>query len=174
MARATATTSNGMSNTTRSTSTHPAPRQRARGRRVSRTSIVLWSTQGLLAALFLFAGSMKLVMPVEEMTKDIAFPGWFLHFIGVCEVLGALGLVLPSLSRIRPGLTPLAAAGLAVIMIGATVTTLAIGGGVGAAFPAVVGLAAAFVAYGRWWLAPQQATTRPFGPRMSGAGVASI
>jgi hypothetical protein len=113
------------------------------------TGVALWTVQGLLALLFLFAGGAKLVMPVEEMTKEIAFPGLFLRFIGVCEVLGALGLVLPGLSRIRPGLTPLAAAGLVMIMIGATVCTLAVGGGVGALFPAVVGLLAAFVAYGR-------------------------
>jgi hypothetical protein len=113
------------------------------------TGVALWTVQGLLALLFLFAGGAKLVLPVEEMTKEIAFPGLFLRFIGVCEVLGALGLVLPGLSRIRPGLTPLAAAGLAIIMVGATVSTLAVGGGAGALFPAVVGLLAAFVAYGR-------------------------
>ena len=116
-------------------------------------NIALWIAQGLLAALFLFAGGMKFVMPVEEMTKQIALPGLFLRFIGVCEVLGAIGLILPWLMRIRPGLTPLAAAGLAIIMIGATVTTLMTGDIAMALIPLMVGILAAFVAYGRWRLA---------------------
>jgi uncharacterized membrane protein YphA (DoxX/SURF4 family) len=108
----------------------------------------LWIFQGLLALLFLFAGGMKLVMPIEEMTKQMPLPGWFLRFIGVAEVLGGLGLILPSLTGIRPGLTPLAAAGLVIIMIGATVLTLVSGGVVAALFPLVTGLLLAFVAYG--------------------------
>ncbi len=114
---------------------------------------VLWIVQVLLAALFLFAGGAKLMMPIEEMTKQIAMPGWFLRFIAVAEVLGALGLVLPGLLRIRPGLTPLAAAGLVVIMVGATVVSLAIGPVAMALIPLVAGLLAAFVAYGHWRLA---------------------
>jgi DoxX-like protein len=94
-------------------------------------------------------------MPIEEMTKQLPMPGWFLRFIAVAEVLGALGLVLPGLLRIRPRLTPLAAAGLVVIMIGATVVSLMTGPPVLALIPLVVGLLAAFVAYGRWRLAPQ-------------------
>jgi len=82
-------------------------------------------------------------------------PGWFLHFIGVCEVLGALGLMLPWLTRIRPCLTPLAAAGLVIIMIGATVTTLTTGSIATALIPLVVGVLAAFIAYGRWRQTPQ-------------------
>jgi DoxX-like family len=109
----------------------------------------LWLIQGLLAALFLFAGGMKLITPVELLSAMSPFPGVFIQFIGVCEVLGAVGLILPWAIRIRPELTPLAAAGLVVIMVGATTTTLAIGGGVLALAPAVVGLLAALVAYGR-------------------------
>ena len=111
---------------------------------------VLWTFQGLLALLFLFAGGMKLVLPVEEMTKQMPLPGPFLRFIGVAELLGGLGLVLPGLTGIRPGLTPLAAAGLVIIMIGATVLSAATGGIVAALFPLVVGLLLAFVAYRRW------------------------
>ncbi len=85
----------------------------------------LWTVQGLLALIFLFAGGMKLVLPIEALTKQMPLPGLFLRFIGVAEVLGAIGLILPGLLRIRPGLTPLAAAGLVIIMIGATVLTLA-------------------------------------------------
>ena len=111
----------------------------------------LWIVQWLLALLFLLAGGAKLVMPVEAIAKQAPMlSGTFLRFIGVCEVLGGLGLILPGLLRIQPGLTPLAAAGLVIIMIGATTVTLMSGGGAQALFPAVVGLLAGFVAYGRW------------------------
>ncbi|MGA7411577.1 MAG: DoxX family protein [Bryobacteraceae bacterium] len=114
----------------------------------------LWIIQWLLALLFLFAGVMKFVMPVEEMTKQMpTMPGWFLHFIGVAEIVGAIGLVLPGLLRIRPGLTTLAAACLVVIMIGATAITIAIQGAAAAVFPFVVCLLVVFVAYGRWRVA---------------------
>src|SRR5262249_26389721 len=120
----------------------------------SKMNYALWIIQGLLALLFLFAGGMKLILPIEEMTKEIALPGLFLRFIGVAEVLGGLGLVLPGLSGIRPGLTPLAAVGLVIIMIGATVISFVTGGLATALIPLVVGLLATFVAYGRWRLAP--------------------
>lgn len=119
-------------------------------------NVALWIMQALLAALFLFAGVMKLVLPIEEMTKQMAMPGLFLRFIGVCEVLGAIGLIVPWLLRIRPGLTPLAAAGLVIIMIGATVVTLLIGDIAMALVPLVVGILCIFVAYGRWRLTPQR------------------
>ena len=116
----------------------------------------LWIVQGLLALIFLFAGGMKLVLPIEELTKQMPLPGLFVRFIGVAEVLGAIGLILPGLLCIRPGLTPLAAAGLVIIMIGATVLTLAGGAVAPALIPLVVGLLSAFVAYGRWRLAPHR------------------
>ena len=117
-------------------------------------------TDGFLAIVILFAGGAKLVLPLDKLTGPVAVPGWFLRFIGVCEVLGAIGLILPGLLRIRPGLTPLAAAGLVIIMIGATVISL-IGGEITAALVSVVvGLLAAFVAYGRWRVAPQRASHR--------------
>ena len=120
----------------------------------------LWIVQGLLALLFLFAGAMKFIMSVEEMTQQIQLPGLFLRFIGVCEILGGLGLILPSLLRIRPGLTPLAAACLIVIMIGATVISLMIGGVATAVAPFVVVLLLAFVAYGRWKVAPIRSSSQ--------------
>src|SRR3954470_779614 len=88
---------------------------------------LLWTIQVLLGVLFLFSGVMKFVMSVAEMTKEIALPGWFLHFIGICEILGGLGMILPGLLKIRPGLTPLAAAGLVIVMIGATLINLKTG-----------------------------------------------
>ena len=117
-------------------------------------NVALWIVQSLLAALFLFAGIMKLVVPLEQLAGPVAFPGWFLRFIGVAETLGGLGLILPGLLRIRPGLTPLAAAGLVIIMIGATGIGLKVGDYATALMPFVVGLLAAFVAYGRWRIAP--------------------
>ena len=109
----------------------------------------LWIIQGLLALLFVFGGGVKLVLPIEEMAKQIALPGAFLRFIGVAEVLGGLGLVLPGLTGIRPGLTSLAAAGLVIIMIGATVLSFTSGGVLAALFPFVVLLLLVFVIYGR-------------------------
>jgi hypothetical protein len=123
----------------------------------------LWIIQGLLAALFLWAGGIKLVLPLEKLTGPVQLPGLFLRFIGVAEVLGALGLILPGLLRIRPGLTPLAAAGLVIIMIGATVLTLVGGDVVLSLIPLVVGLLAAFVAYGRWRLAPLRGSSHQVG-----------
>jgi len=118
-------------------------------------NIALWIIQVLLALLFLFAGAMKFIMPIEEMTKQmpVAIPGFFLHFIGVCEVLGGLGLVLPMLLRIKPWLTPIAAVGLAIIILGAIAFSLMLGV-VQALMPFVVELLLIFVAYGRWRLIP--------------------
>jgi hypothetical protein len=114
-----------------------------------RRNVALWVVQGLLAALFLFAGGMKLITPVEVLSVMSPFPGEFIKFIGACEVLGAFGLILPCALGIRRELTPLAAAGLAVIMVGATLSTLAIGGGALSLVNVVIGLLAASVVYGR-------------------------
>jgi uncharacterized membrane protein YphA (DoxX/SURF4 family) len=113
----------------------------------------LWVVQIMLALLFLFAGVVKFTTPVEQMAKQLSMPGWFLHFIGAVEILGAIGLILPRLLGIRPALTPLAAACLVVIMIGATVVTWHLPGS-GPAIPFTTGILCAFVAYGRWRLAP--------------------
>ena len=86
-------------------------------------------------------------------------PAVFVHFIGVCEVLGALGLILPGVLRIRTQLTSLAALGLVTIMFGATMFTppdqpqLVV-------VPVGVGLLAACVAYGRWRVAPLRGSSR--------------
>jgi uncharacterized membrane protein YphA (DoxX/SURF4 family) len=119
-----------------------------------RLNVLLWVLQVLLALIFMFAGVMKFIIPVEEMTKQIAMPGWFLHFIGVSEILGAIGLVLPGILRIRTGLTPLAAAALVVIMIGATTVNLKTGQRGAALITVVVGLLLVLVAYTRRRMAP--------------------
>jgi len=126
-------------------------------------NILLWIIQVLLALLFLFAGGTKLVLPLDVLTamgspNQVHLPGLFIRFIGVCEVAGALGLLLPGIFRVRASLIPLAAAALAIIMIGATVLTV-IGDGIGPAIvPLVTGILCAFVAYGRRRLAPQSAS----------------
>jgi hypothetical protein len=122
-------------------------------------NIVLWILQILLALLFLFAGGTKFYYTIEQMRamgspNQILFSGLFIRFIGACEILGALGLILPGLLRIKPYLTVLAATGLTIIMIGAFVV-VAMGDGIGLAIPnLVIALLCAFVAYGRAKLSP--------------------
>jgi hypothetical protein len=111
--------------------------------------VALWIVQGLLAALFLFAGGFKLATPMADLARVSPLPAGFLKFIGVCEVLGALGLVLPGLFRVRRGLTPLAAAGLVVIMLGAVVVTVITQNVPSAAVPLIVGALATLVAVSR-------------------------
>jgi len=113
-------------------------------------NIFLWIVQVLLALLFMFAGIMKFRMSAEEMGANM--PGGlsmgFLYFIAVCEILGAIGLVVPWATKIMPKLTPVAAAGLLVIMVGAVVVSFPMG----AQFvvtPIVVGLLLGLIIYGR-------------------------
>lgn len=115
------------------------------------TTRLLWTAQVLLALLFAFAGVMKFVMSPEDMQQGpIALPLAFLRFIGAAEVLGALGLLLPALLHVRTELTALAASGLTVIMIGASVITVMTMGVAPALFPFIVCVIAAAVAVGRW------------------------
>lgn len=118
-------------------------------------NIVLWIIQILLALLFLFAGVTKLLpiaMPPPPPGIWIP-PMWFLKFIGVCEVLGALGLVLPGLFRRNQYLTVWAAIGLLIIMIGAVVISVPMGIAA-VVLPLITVLLCAFVAYGRSKLSP--------------------
>jgi len=121
-------------------------------KRRSRLSVILWILQVLLAALFLFAGITKLILPLEKMAGPIPLPGAFLRFLGVAETLGGLGLILPGILRIKPGLTAVAAACLLIIMIGATVMGLQTGSAV--LVPLITGLLLAVVAYARWRVVP--------------------
>ena len=111
---------------------------------------VLWVVQVLLALLFAFAGAMKFIMPMDQMTKQmpVSLSPSFIYFIGIAEILGAIGLILPRLLGIRPSLTPLAAGCLVIIMVGATWISLP-GGPAMAALPFVTGLLCIFVAWGR-------------------------
>src|SRR5262249_47894337 len=124
--------------------------------------VVLWIVQWLLALFFaLGSGAPKLFLPLDALPMPLPLPELFLRFVGVAEVLGGVRLVLPGLLRIRPGLPPLAAAGLVLVTIGATVYQLAAGQPGNAVFAVVVGLLAVFVAYGRWRLVPLRGAARP-------------
>ena len=114
-----------------------------------KANALLWTIQGVLAAVFLYAGGFKLALPLADLAKVSPLPAPFLKFVAVCEVAGAIGLILPGILKVRTGLTPLAAAGLVIIMIGATVLTVATQGVAPAVLPFVVGILAATVAYGR-------------------------
>ena len=117
-----------------------------------KNNTLLWIVQGLLAAMFLLAGVPKLVMSAQQ----VAAPGpiqlsvGFIRFIGVCEILGAIGMILPGVTGIGPGLTPVGAGGLLIIMSGATVINLIDGATALALFTAILGALAGLVAYGRW------------------------
>lgn len=115
----------------------------------TRHNALLWTVQAILALLFLFAGGFKQTMSPQALAQATGLPGAFMRFIGLAEIVGGLGLVLPGILGIKPRLTPLAAAGLVVIMIGAT-TLSAIRLGIGAAIlPAVVGILLVVVIGGR-------------------------
>jgi hypothetical protein len=125
----------------------------------------LWVAQGFLALFFVLAsGAPKFILPLvmgpDALPMPIPLPYWFILFIGTAEVLGGLGLILPPLTGIRTGLTPLAAAGLVLVTIGATVYQLASGEPGNAVFAIVMGLICATVSYGRWKLAPHRAAAR--------------
>lgn len=118
----------------------------------------LWAVQLLLAFAFAGAGMMKLTTPLEALAEKMTWiaqgPSFLPRFIGASELAGALGLVLPAATRIAPALTPLAAAGLTVVMGLAALTHVALGEFGGLVAPFVLGGLAAFVAYGRHKLAP--------------------
>jgi len=127
-------------------------------RKRSGVSIFLWILQGLLAVAFLASGFMKAATPYAQLVADPRmawvqdFSAGFIQFIGVAEILGGVGLLVPSLTRIQPRLTPLAAAGLVLIMLGAAGTHLRRGE------PFIINLVlaalAAVVVWGRWKKAP--------------------
>ena len=116
---------------------------------------VLWIVQALLGVTFLLSGASKFAMSADQMIEatkasgSVLLPIPFVRFIGACEILGGIGVVVPWLTGIRPRLTPLAAAGLVIIMIGATVLNLMSAIPAVAIATAILGLLAAFVAYGR-------------------------
>jgi uncharacterized membrane protein YphA (DoxX/SURF4 family) len=128
---------------------------RSQGTYSRKASAALWTVQTLLAVLFLFAGGFKLAVPWELMAEQmvVPLPELFVRVVAACEVLGAVGLILPGLTRIHRELTPVAAAGLLVIMVGATTISLA-ADPASAVLPLVTGALAASIVRGRiGWLA---------------------
>jgi DoxX-like protein len=128
-----------------------------------RANVTLWIVQGLLAGLFIFTGAVKLFAPLKMLQGPVAFPGWFYRFLGFAELCGALGLVLPGAFRVQRALTPIAAAGLLLIVTGATVLTLETGlGAAMAVVPFVAAILTGTVAYGRRdWLSRTESAPRP-------------
>lgn len=121
-------------------------------------NIFLWVVQVLLAAAFIMAGGMKIMTPHDALATQMTWVNFFPSFapkvIGTFEILGALGLILPSLLRIKPALTPLAALGLTLLMTGAFITHLVLGE-FGMSLPSLVlALVALFVAWGRKYKSP--------------------
>ena len=92
-----------------------------RSSRNSTLNVWLWVAQCLLAVFFLLAGGMHAFMPIEQASKFAAWiataPVALVRFIGIAELAGAIGVLLPAATRVKPWLTPLAAAGLATIML---------------------------------------------------------
>lgn len=120
--------------------------------------IGLWVVQVLLGLMFLFAGTMKATQPIAALTAAMKWPGAvpeaLVRFIGVSELLGGLGMILPAATRIKPVLTPIAAAGLVTVMILAAFFHASRGEFAALPVNAVIGGLAAFVAWGRLKKAP--------------------
>lgn len=115
------------------------------------TKIAVWIVSGVLAAFFVFVGSSKALMAWEVMEAgSMGIPVILLKIAGFAELFGAVGLILPAVTRIAPVLTPVAAAGLALTMVGATGVEIALGRPVTAVEAAVAGVLAAFVAVVRF------------------------
>ena len=120
-------------------------------------NVVLWILQVVLALMYLFAGYQKTFGNLQVVVKSIfwvlSVPAPLVRFIGISELLGGIGLVLPALLKIRPQLTALAAAGLSLIMVGANIFHLVRGEFFVLPMTFVLLILVAFVAYGRWKLA---------------------
>ena len=130
----------------------------ARGESRSALNVALWIAQLVLFTVFAVTGFAKVSMPIDRLAPMMAWvtevPPTLVRFIGVAELSGALGVLLPSLTRVHPGLTPLAALGLAVVMALATAVNFATGEMAHAPVSLVLGAIAAFVAWGRYRLVP--------------------
>jgi uncharacterized membrane protein YphA (DoxX/SURF4 family) len=127
-------------------------------------SITLWILQVLLALVFLLVGGSKVVLPMDQLTQQLPLPALWVRSIGMLEVLGGVGLVLPGVLRTLVGLTPLAAAGLSVEMVVAAMFSMSVFGVGTVAMPLVLAVLCACVAYGRWRLAPHQRANPSSGP----------
>jgi putative oxidoreductase len=114
-----------------------------------RLQVSLWVAQALLALAFLAAGAMKLLTPSDELTRSMGLSAGLIRFIGAAELLGALGLILPAVTGVKPRLSALAALGLALVMFLATCFHLMRGELSHLGPPLLLGGLAAFVVWGR-------------------------
>ena len=121
-------------------------------------NIALWIVQILLALAFVMAGTMKATQPAEKLASRMkwvnALRPQIVHLIGILEVLGAIGLILPVVTGIWPWLTPVAAIGLVLTMIGAMILHTRRGEFPNLSTNLVLLLLAAFVAVGRFVVGP--------------------
>ncbi len=120
--------------------------------------ITLWIAQVLLAGMFIMSGFMKISQPIEQLSQMLPWasqiPSGLVRFIGISEVLGGLGLILPALLRIKPQLTPLAALGLATVMLFAAIFHASRGEFSAIGMNVILSLIALFIAWGRSKKAP--------------------
>ena len=120
--------------------------------------ITLWIAQVILAAMFLMSGFMKVAQPIDKLSQMLPWAAQvseaLVRFIGIAEVLGAVGLILPSLLRIQPKLTPIAAVGLALVMLFAVAFHISRGETPGIGMNFILIAIAAFIAWGRFKKAP--------------------
>jgi hypothetical protein len=124
-------------------------------------NVGLWVLQVLLGLFMAVASGLpKLIVPTEMLPMPIPIPGPLLALIGVAEIAGGLGLILPGLLKIKPGLTPLAAAGLGLVAIGGMAYQTAAGEPGNAVFALAIVVVCAIVGYGRWQVAPHRARQR--------------
>jgi hypothetical protein len=124
-------------------------------------NIGLWILQTLMGLFFILASAApKLLLPADSLPMPIPLPAWFIAFIGVAELAGGLGLILPGAFKIQTWLTPLAAAGLALVALGGMGYQLASGEPGNAVFALVFAGLCAFIAYGRAKLAPHRPAAR--------------
>mgnify|MGYP003676877929 FL=1 len=116
-------------------------------------NILLWIAQGLLGALFIMVGLMKTFQPIEEIAKSLPWVAEYssslVRFIGISELLGGIGLLLPSILKVQPKLTVWAAYGLTLVMILAAIFHISRGEYSGVIANLIIGLVAAFIAWGR-------------------------
>ena len=116
--------------------------------------VFLWVAEIVMALLYFGLGAMRLVQPYSKLVRVLRwpadFPAWAVKLIGVAEILGAIGLLLPAATDIAPILTPIAASALAVMMAGAVVVHVRRNERQRVALPAILLVVNVFVAVGRF------------------------
>lgn len=121
-------------------------------------NIALWVLQGLVALVFLMAGFMKSTQPVEKLKTNMTWVGHtsvgIVRLVGILELAGAIGLILPAATRILPWLTPVAAIGLVLTMIGAIIVHIRLNETKTMGVPILLLLLALFIVIGRFAIAP--------------------